>query len=295
MIAPDQQKNDLQKKDLQRKRDLLIERLRGFGRVAVAFSGGVDSSCLAAVAYEALGDESVAVTVSSPLLPEDERADALEMARRIGIRHVVVEMDELEDARFAANPPDKWYICKKMRFTRMAEWAAERNIPWILDGSNADDTKDYRPGMKALAEIANVRSPLLEAGLTKRDIRELSRGMDLFTWNKPARACLASRLPYGETITEAKLRRIEAAEAFLSSLLPSRSQFRVRSHDDLARIEMDMADAWRILPERAEAIHDELKRLGFRYVALDLKGYRMGSLNEGIERIDGIEGIDHPK
>lgn len=270
--------------DLQKKKEVLVDLLRGFGRAAVAFSGGVDSSLLAAVAHETLGDGAVAVTVSSPLLPEDERQDAFEMARRIGIRHVVVDMDELRDERFAANPPDKCYLCKKMRFTRMAEWAAERDIPWILDGSNADDTKDYRPGMKALAEIENVRSPLLEAGLTKQEIRELSREMNLFTWDKPARACLASRLPYGETITEAKLRRVESAEGFLATLLPPHSQFRVRAHGDLARIEMDMAEAAKLLPTQAERIHDTLKQFGFRYVTLDLKGYRMGSLNEELNK-----------
>lgn len=262
------------------KQDALVRLLRGFGKVAVAFSGGVDSSFLAATACEVLGDNAVAVTVSSPLLPEEERRDALTIAELTGIRHIVVAMDELQDERFAPNPPDKCYICKKIRFTRMAEWAAEQNIPWLLDGSNADDTKDYRPGMRALAEISVVRSPMLEVGLTKKEIRELSEEKGLFTWNKPARACLASRLPYGETITEGKLRRVEAAEAFLCTLLPPHSQFRVRSHGDIARIEMNMTETPGLLTAHAGEVNDMLKTLGFRYVTLDLGGYRMGSLNE---------------
>ena len=272
-------------KETREKEQALIRLLRELDCVAVAFSGGVDSALLTALAYETLGSKATAVTVSSPLLPANEREDAMLMGTQIGIRHVVVEMDELTDETFSANPPDKCYICKKMRFTRMAAWAQEQaeKIPFILDGSNADDMKDYRPGMKALKEIAVVRSPMLEVGLTKREIRELSRDRGLFTWDKPARACLASRLPYGETITEEKLRRIEAAENFIGTLLPHVSQFRVRSHGDIARIEMDSSEALKLLtPEWAEQIHDHLRRLGFQYVTLDLKGYRMGSLNEAL-------------
>ena len=267
------------------KEQALIRLLRELDRVAVAFSGGVDSALLTALAHETLGDNATAVTVSSPLLPLNEREDAVTMGAQIGIRHIIVEMDELTDEAFSANPSDKCYICKKMRFTRMASWAQEQaeKIPWILDGSNADDTKDYRPGMKALREIAVVRSPMLEVGLTKREIRELSRDRGLFTWDKPARACLASRLPYGETITEEKLRRIEAAENFIGTLLPHASQFRVRSHGDIARIEMDGSEALKLLTsELGERVHDHLRRLGFQYVTLDLKGYRMGSLNEAL-------------
>ena len=267
----------------ERKKEALLDSLKKFEKAAVAFSGGVDSSFLAYVAREALGEDAVALTVVSPLLSGEEYEDALSLARTIGIRHVLVEMDELQDPLFAANPADKCYICKKERFSAMEKWARERDIQWLLDGSNADDLADYRPGMKALAENPFVRSPLLEAGLAKAEIRQLSRDLGLFTWNKPARACLASRIPYGETITREKLQKIEQAETFLASFLPPKSQFRVRVHDDVARIEADMKELLPLLsPDMTGRIHDELTRMGFRYVTLDLKGYRMGSLNEAL-------------
>lgn len=255
--------------------------LRGIGRAAVAFSGGVDSALLAAEAHDVLGGESAAVTIISPLLPADEREDALRLARGLKLNHFVVEMDELSDPAFAVNPSDRCYICKRMRFLRMAEWARERGFPWLLDGSNADDSRDYRPGMRALAELDGVRSPLLEAGLTKAEIRALSRERGLFTWNKPAKACLASRIPYGEPVTREGLARVEAAEHFLAGILPPNAQFRVRSHGDLARIEAGREEL-PLLLEAADSIHDALQGAGFRYVTLDLKGYRMGSLNEAL-------------
>ena len=257
--------------------------LEAMGDVAVMLSGGVDSALLAALAHEALGRRAVAVTIESPLLSADERADARRLAAQVGIRHEVLPMDELEDAGFVANPRDRCYLCKRMRLEAVVRWAAERGIPWVLDGANADDLRDYRPGMKALAEFSSVRSPLLEAGITKAEVRAAARAMGLFTWNKPARACLASRIPYGEPVTAEALRRVEAAERFLAGILPPAAQFRVRAHGDLARGEAECEDLPRVLARR-EAVTEALRAAGFRYVTLDLAGYRMGSLNEALDQ-----------
>lgn len=255
--------------------------IREAGRAAVMFSGGADSSLLAALTFEELREDAAALTISSPLLPAFEAAGADALAKRIGIRHVKIEMNELGDDDFSRNTPERCYFCKRLRLKAAVKWAEENGFPWLFDGSNADDTRDYRPGMRALREYQQVRSPLLEAGFTKADIRALSRSMGLPTWDMPARACLASRIPYGEAVTAETLRMVEKAEDFLAGMLPRTSQFRVRAHGKLARIEADAADA-AVITAAAKEVCAALEEAGFRYVTMDMKGYRTGSLNEGL-------------
>ncbi|NLL36723.1 MAG: ATP-dependent sacrificial sulfur transferase LarE [Fretibacterium sp.] len=260
------------------KKKALEDVLRSLVRAAVALSGGVDSAFLAAVTRKVLRENMVAVTIDSPLTPSCERADAERLVRELDVPHVFLEMDELEDPVFAAHPIDKCFFCKRVRFALMTEWAAKEGYPWLLDGSNRDDLEDYRPGMRAIAEFDVVRSPLLEVGLTKAEVRELSREMGLFTWSKPARACLASRLTPGEPITRERLCLVEEAEAFLAERLPPDRQFRVRLHGDLARIELD--DPFEFFtfftPARAAEVARAFRALGLKHVTLDLEGYRVG-------------------
>jgi TIGR00268 family protein len=264
---------------LEEKRARLCEIIRGYRKAAVAFSGGVDSSLLCAIAREALGDEAVAITVVSPMLPRSELRDAQELVRLVGIAHLLVDAPTIEED-VAANPIDRCYHCKKREFAAIMEAAAARGVGIVLDGTNVDDEGDYRPGMRALAELG-VRSPLREAGLGKEEIRELSRRLGLPTADKPAFACLASRVPYGERIDAAKLARIERAEDYLRA--HGIRQFRVRSHGDLARIE--------VAPEERSAFFSEaflddmaaaFESFGFRYSSLDLAGYKRGNLNKAI-------------
>jgi len=245
-------------------------------KAAVAFSGGVDSSFLCRVAHDCLGDNAVAITIVSPMLPQSEINDAASLAIAVGIRHILVEDREIEPS-VAENPPDRCYQCKKKEYGSIMQRAREEGIDTVFDGSNVDDLSDYRPGARALKELA-VRSPLREAGLTKNEIRELSKMLCLPTWDKPAFACLASRIPYGETITEEKLSRVEKAEDFLRSL--GFRQFRVRSHDNLARIEVATSERVKLFStDIMDAISAELKSLGFIYVCAELSGYETGSLN----------------
>lgn len=270
--------------NLEDKRAKLGEILRAYGSAAVAFSGGVDSSYLCAAAVEELGDKALAVTIVSPMLPRSELDDAAKVAAMLGIRHILVNSPDIED-EVAANPKDRCYHCKKLEFGSILEAARSQGISVVLDGTNIDDEGDYRPGMRAITEL-QVQSPLRQAGLGKADIRELSRRRGLPTAEKPAFACLASRIPYGERIDAAKLARIEKAEDYLRSL--GLRQFRVRSHGDLARIEVAPEERSKLFDEaKLDAIAQTLGSFGFLYSSLDLAGYRRGSLNKAIgeERI----------
>jgi uncharacterized protein len=257
----------------------LLSLIAAHGSAAVAFSGGVDSSFLCHAAAAALGDKAVAITVVSPMLPKSEIEAAAALAKQVGIVHVMIDEGEL-DEEVAANPKDRCYFCKKIEFGNILKAAQERGINTVLDGSNLDDLGDYRPGLKALEEL-QIQSPLREAGMTKADIRELSRSFNLPTWDKPAFACLASRIPYGERIDRDKLKRVEKAEDYLRSR--GFRQFRVRSHGDIARIEVAPEERSRFFTqEDMDTISRSLKTFGFLYVALELEGYTMGNMNRAL-------------
>jgi uncharacterized protein len=262
--------------ELDEKYEKLKQIIGECGSVAVAFSGGVDSSFLCHAAHDTLPGKSIAVTIVSPMLPQSEIVCAKQVAARIGIRHILLE-DDLIEEEVAANPKNRCYFCKKKEFGSILDAAKKEGIAVVLDGSNIDDLSDYRPGLRALSELRIV-SPLREAGLTKEEIRALSKKRGLPTWDKPAFACLASRIPYGERIDREKLRAVEKAEDFLRE--KGFVQFRVRSHEKIARIEVSPDERKKFFDEK---ILDEtavkIKSFGFHFVAFELSGYKMGSMN----------------
>lgn len=249
--------------------------LAGMKSALVGFSGGADSTLLLKVAHDVLGDLAVAVTAESPTLPKSELEEARQVARVIGARHVSVWVDELKSPEFVLNPPERCYHCKKIRFSVFKELQVEHGLDWFADGTNIEDEGDWRPGIKAAIELG-IRSPLKEAGFMKQDIRELSRFLGLPTWDKPSMACLASRVPYGETITEDKMRQVAEAEDYLRGL--GYSQLRIRHHGSVARIEVSKKDIERLV-KQSDDIVDRLKAIGFNFVSLDLSGFRSGSMN----------------
>jgi len=266
--------------DLDSKADALDSRLAALGSVLVAYSGGVDSAFLGVTAARVLGSRALCVTADSPSYPERHRDLAVSTARAFGLRHEIVRTAEIERPEYRANPANRCYYCKHELYTRLTSIAADRGFAAVADGSNADDRGDYRPGRQAAREFG-VLSPLDDVGLTKDEIRALARRAGMAAWDEPASACLSSRIPYHSEVTEAKLRTIEAAERVLRTL--GFRVFRVRHHDTIARIELGRDEIARARePDLAETIDRELRALGYAHVTIDLRGYRLGSLNEAL-------------
>lgn len=265
-------------KQIDKKFRQLKKVLEKMGSVLIAFSGGADSTFLLRVATEVLGKHVLAVTAVSEIQPAHESKDAQQFAEELGVNHVIVRTNEMKEEDFISNPTDRCYHCKKMIFSELKHIAIQKGIPYVIDGSNADDMTDYRPGLRALREL-NIRSPLRELNFTKAEIRALSKTLGLPTWNRPALACLASRIPYGTRITPQILRRIDAAESFLRA--EGFEQVRVRDHGNIARIEVSESNIQRLVEKTfKERLIRKLRDLGYLYITVDLEGYRSGSLNQ---------------
>lgn len=266
------------KQELQNKYNNLLTILKNYKSVAVAFSSGVDSTLLLYAAKEALGQQAIAITAISASFPKRERVEAQEYCENLGVKQFQIETNELDIEGFAKNPPNRCYICKKALFTQMLELAQKQGMTTLVEGSNVDDDGDYRPGMQAIKELG-VQSPLRLSGLTKAEIRELSKEFDLPTWDKQSFACLSTRFPYGEQITKEKLAMIDEAEQLLLDL--GFHQLRVRMHQNMARIELLPEEFSRFMQDEIRVkVYESFKKIGFDYVALDIKGYRTGSMNE---------------
>ncbi len=268
--------------NLDHKHRQLQQNLNSLGSALLAFSGGVDSTLLLKVCQETIPGRFLAVTAKSDTTPQHELQDAVRYSKEIGAKHLIIDSDELSLPAFIENQADKCYICKKQRYSALETLARQQGLAHLVDGTNLDDSQDYRPGMQAIRELG-VRSPLMETGFSKSEVRQLSRKLGLSTWNKPAYACLATRIPYGSPLTRAKLRQVDAGEIFLRELNLSQ-QIRVRHYGDTARIEVTAADLDKFLQETVRSrIISYFKQLGFSFITLDLEGYRMGSLNRAIQ------------
>lgn len=267
--------------ELSQKLETLKNRLRELKSVAVAYSGGVDSNFLLKVAKDTLGDKVIAVTLHAMMHSEVEIEEAKEYAKQFGVKHIIVKIDNFDIEEFLENGPKRCYYCKTAVFSKVKEIAKENNVDYVVDGTNLSDLGDYRPGLVALEEL-NIISPLKDSGLTKDDIRALSKEMGLETHNKPAFACLATRIPYGTRINDDMLRMIEKGEQYLIEL--GFSQFRVRHHGDIARIEVEKCEIHKFFSnDILEKTNNKFKEIGFKYTTLDMNGYSMGSMNKAIE------------
>ena len=266
--------------DFSEKLEKLKDILRNLESALVSYSGGVDSTLLLRLAHEVLGDKVVAVTVSSEIHPPKELVKAEKIAESIGVKHIVLVSDELNNPHFISNTPERCYVCKKNRFLSLVEKARELGLKHVIEGSNVDDLDDYRPGLKAVDEL-DIRSPLKEVGMTKEEIRTISREMGLITWDAPSSPCLVTRLPYGVEITYDKLSRIHQAEEFLKQY--GIRELRVRDHGELARIEVSRVEMQLIIDDNImQEIVTKFKSLGYRYITLDMMGFRSGSMNEAL-------------